>query len=264
VGNATVQGDLWGTQARDWADLQEPLMLPLYAAVLDGCAPVSGARMLDVGCGSGMFCGAAQERGLVPAGIDAAEPLLAIARERFPGIRFDQGEMESLPYPDASFDLVTGNNSFQYAADPVAALREARRVMKPAGRLSIQVWGAAERCEMATYMAALGSVLPPPPPGAPGPFALSVPGALEALIERAGLVPERVADVDVVFDFADAATALRALKASGPAIRAIRHAGEPAVTEAISKAMAPFQDADGHVRYHNQFRYLIARAATPS
>ena len=57
-------------------------------------------------------------------------------------MRFDQGEMENLPCPDASFDLVTGNNSFQYAADPVAALREARRVMKPNALLSIQVWGA--------------------------------------------------------------------------------------------------------------------------
>jgi SAM-dependent methyltransferase len=260
MGNAAIQGDLWGAQARDWADLQEPLMLQLYAAVLEGCAPVPGARMLDVGCGSGLFCGLARDKGLVPAGIDAAEPLLAIARERFPGIRFDQGEMESLPWPDASFDLVTGNNSFQYAADPVAALREARRVMNASGRLSIQVWGAAEHCDMATYMAALGSVLPPPPPGAPGPFALSVPGALEALIERAGLVPERVADVDVVFDFADATIALRALKASGPAIRAARHAGDAAVTQAVSKAMAPYQESDGHVRYRNRFRYLIARA----
>ena len=134
-------------------------MSPLYAAVLDGCAPGRGARILDVGCGSGLFCEVARERGLVPAGIDAAEPLLAIARERFPGIRFDQGEMESLRWPDASFDLVTGNNSFQYAADPVAALREARRVLNASGRLSIQVWGAAKHCEMATYMAALGSVL---------------------------------------------------------------------------------------------------------
>ena len=98
------------------------------------------------------------------------------------------------------------------------------------------------------------------PAGAPGPFALSVPGALEALTERAGLVPERVADVDVVFDFADVTVAMRALKASGPAIRAVRHAGDAAVTQAVSKAMAPYQESDGHVRYRNRFRYLIARA----
>jgi SAM-dependent methyltransferase len=260
MGNAAIQGDLWGTQARDWAEAQEPLMRSLYAAVLEGCAPKRGALLLDVGCGSGLFCAMALERGLVPAGIDAAEPLLAIARERFPGIRFDQGDMDNLPYPDASFDLVAGNNSFQYAADPVAALREACRVMKPAALLSIQVWGAAERCDMSSYMAALGSVLPPPPAGAPGPFALSVPGALESLVERAGLVPVRAADVDVVFDFTDAATAMRALKASGPAIRAIRHAGDAAVTDAVAAAMAPYRGPDGHFRFNNQFRYLIAHA----
>jgi SAM-dependent methyltransferase len=258
MGNASIQGDLWGTQARDWADFQEPLMRSLYAAVLDGCSPSRGAKVLDVGCGSGLFCEMARKRGLVPFGIDAAEPLLAIARERYTGVRFDHGEMESLPYPQASFDLVTGNNSFQYAADPVAALREARRVMNTSAQLSIQVWGAAERCDMASYMAALGSVLPPPPAGAPGPFALSVPGALETLMERAELTPARVADVDVVFDFSDEATAMRALKASGPAIRAVRHAGDAAVTEAVSKAIAPYRDPDGHFRFRNQFRYLIA------
>ena len=113
---------------------------------------------------------------------------------------------------------------------------------------------------MSSYIAALGSVMPPPPPGAPGPFALSVPGALEALVERAGLVPVRAADVEVEFDFADAATAMRALKASGPAIRAIRHAGDAAVTQAVAAAMAPYRGPDGHYRFHNQFRYLIARA----
>jgi len=260
MGNAAIQGDLWGTQARDWAEAQEPLMRPLYAAVLEGCSPTSGAMLLDVGCGSGLFCGMARERGLVPVGIDAAEPLLEIARERFPGIRFDLGEMQSLPYPDSSFDLVTGNNSFQYAADPVAALRDARRVMRPAAFLSIQVWGAADRCDMSTYMAALGSVLPPAPPGAPGPFALSIPGALEALVERAGLVPVRAATVDVRFDFEDSRAAMRALKSSGPAIRAVRHAGDAAVTDAVEKAMRQYRGSDGHFRFDNQFRYLIARA----
>jgi hypothetical protein len=79
---------------------------------------------------------------------------------------------------------VTGFNAFQYA-DPVGALREARRVGAVVG---IMTWGAPEHCEAVVLLKALGSLMPPPPPGAAGPFALSAPGALEAIapFRRAG------------------------------------------------------------------------------
>lgn len=54
---------------------------------------------------------------------------------------FRIAEMEGLPHADGSFDVVTGFNAFQYAAKPVNALREARRVAKRGGVLVIAVWG---------------------------------------------------------------------------------------------------------------------------
>jgi ubiquinone/menaquinone biosynthesis C-methylase UbiE len=53
--------------------------------------------------------------------------MLAIARTRVPDGDFHVGELESLPFPDGTFDLVTGFNAFQYAANPVAALADARK-----------------------------------------------------------------------------------------------------------------------------------------
>jgi hypothetical protein len=70
---------------------------------------------------------------------------------------------------------------------------------------------------------ALGKLLPPPPPGAPGPFALSAPGALEALVGKAALNPEKVNTVTTTMPFPDEATAVRGLLASGVAERAIRN-----------------------------------------
>ena len=58
------------------------------------------------------------------SGLDAAEALLDVARKRTPSGDFRQGEMEELPFADGTFDVVTGFNSFQYAADPVNALRQ--------------------------------------------------------------------------------------------------------------------------------------------
>jgi len=76
-------------------------------------------------------------------GLDAAEALLDVARKRTPSGDFRQGEMEELPFADGTFDVVTGFNSLQYAADPVNALRQARRVSKPSAKVAMAVWGWA-------------------------------------------------------------------------------------------------------------------------
>src|SRR5664279_1747813 len=121
----------------------------MYRAVVESAAVGAGSRVLDVGCGSGLFCSLAAKRGAAVAGIDAAEGLLAIARERTPGGDFRTGDMEELPFADSSFDLVSGFNSFQFAADPVNALNQAKRVAKPTGKVSMAVWGAAKDCQAA-------------------------------------------------------------------------------------------------------------------
>jgi hypothetical protein len=102
--------------------------------------------------------------------------------------------------------------------------------------------------------------LPPPPPGAPGPFALPDREALEGLATQAGLTPENVGDVDTPFEYPDEQTALRALLSAGPAVRAIRHAGEESVRAAVLEAVAPYRTAAGGYLMENKFRYLIARA----
>lgn len=260
MGSATVQRELWGVRANDWAQIQEGAVLPLYQAVLQEVNVESGTTLLDVGCGSGMFCQMAAELGAKVAGIDATAELLEIARERVPQGDFRIGEMEELPYSDNSFDIVTGFNSFQYASSPVNALRQARRVARPQGAVVIAVWGKAEDTEAAAYLSALGSLLPQPPPGAPGPFALSQDGALEALVKEAGLKPKEVQEVDCIWAYPDEETALKGLLSAGPAIRAINTSGEERVREAVIKAIDPYKTESGDYRLKNKFRYLITAA----
>jgi ubiquinone/menaquinone biosynthesis C-methylase UbiE len=71
--------------------------------------------------------------GAEPSGLDASEARIAHAQARLPEADLRVGEMEELPWDDDGFDLDTGFNSFFFANDIVAALREARRVAKPAG-----------------------------------------------------------------------------------------------------------------------------------
>jgi SAM-dependent methyltransferase len=259
MGTAKMQGQIWGARARDWADVQEGVAIPLYEEVLRKTGIGAGGSVLDIGCGSGIFCEMAARLGAKVSGIDAAESLIAIAGERVPDGDFRVGEIEVLPYQDRAFDVVTGFSSFQFAANPVNALREASRVSRT-GTVVIAVFGKPEESETTAYITALGSLLPLPPPGTPGPFALSADGALEALARQAGLTPSIVETVACPWEYPDEQTALRGLLASGPAIRAIQVKGEDMVRDVILNAIAPFKTRSGGYSLRNSFRYMIAAA----
>ena len=106
----------------------------------------------------------------------------------------------------------------------------------PGVRVAITTWGRPEQCEMRAVLGAIGALLPPPPPGAGGPFALAAPGALEALVESAGLTAERAIEVPTPYAHDDLDTAVRAHLASGPARRAIETAGLEATRDAVTAA----------------------------
>ena len=76
MGTANVQSQLWGARARDWAEVQEGMLAPLYEAVLHKTAVGASTTLLDIGCGSGMFCRMAAKLGAQVSGLDATEPLL--------------------------------------------------------------------------------------------------------------------------------------------------------------------------------------------
>jgi SAM-dependent methyltransferase len=257
AGSATVQGRLWGVRADDWAAIQERQVAAAFTAGLDALGVTAGTRLLDAGCGAGMVLRLAADRGADVAGLDASEPLLVHARRRVPGATIVHGELEDLPFEDASFDAVTGFNSFQYAARPAVALAEAVRVLRPGGRVLLLTWGPPEQCEAAAYLAALRPLLPPPPPGAPGPFALSEPDALKTLFAEAGLSVAATADVPCAWWYDDEATAVDGLLASGPVVLAIENAGEDAVRAVVKEFLAPFRTPEGGYRIKNDFRYAI-------
>lgn len=259
AGSARAQGELWSVRAGDYAEIQEPTFLPLYEDVLRRPELAHAGSLLDVGCGPGLAAQTMAKKFGKVAGVDASAPFIEIARARVPSGDFRVAEMETLPHADGSFDVVTGFNAFQYAASPVQALREARRVARADGIIVIAVWGLPETCDAAGHLKALGPLMPPPPPGAPGPFALSDEAKLKAFATDAGLTPLAVVDVQCPWIYHDLETALRGLLSAGPVERAIRASSIERVRDAVAEAIAPYGGSSGDYHMNNVFRYLIAR-----
>jgi SAM-dependent methyltransferase len=258
-GSAEHNGDLWGAHASDWA-LNEIRQVPTYEEAVERVGVAPGDRVLEVGCGSGVFLAIAAEYGAKVYGVDASAPLLDIARRRAPEADLHQGDMQSLPYEDDSFDLVAGFNAFFFADDIVAALLEAGRVAKAGAPVVIQVWGRADRCDVQSLLKAFAPFRPTPPPGTPQPPPLSQPGVLEGIATEAGLTPHEAFDVSWAYDFPDDDTAVRALLSPGPLIAAAEVHGTPPLRAALLEALIPYSTADGGYRLQNEWHFLIARA----
>ena len=255
---AALNGRLWGTRAQDWAEVQEGQFRAAYDDVFHSLPLTQGAAYCDLGCGAGMAALLASQRGAHVCGLDAAGNLLAVARARVPTGDLRLGELEELPFSDGVFDVVTGFNSFQYAANPLVALTEAKRITKPTGRVVVMTWGDPQGMEAASLITALKPLLPPPPPGAPGPFALSEAAALTAFATAAGLTPLEVKEVACTWQYPNLATALRGLGSSGVAVRAAENTSQEAVNQAHTAALTPFCQADGSYQIGASFRWLVA------
>jgi SAM-dependent methyltransferase len=256
-GSAERWGPLWGARAHDWAG-NEDQQLPTYEEAIRRIGPVAGQRVLDLGCGSGVFLRAAADRGATVSGLDASEALLELARARVPDADVRIGDLESLPYEDDFFDAVTGFNSFFFAADIVAALREAGRVAKPGAPVVIQVWGRPDHCDLDAMKHALAAFMPEP--GAPAPPPLWQPGVLEGIAGEAGLTPESSFDLSWAFEYPDEPALARAMLSPGNVVGALRSADEDAVRAAIVSGLAPYRTPSGSYRLENEWHYLIARA----
>lgn len=254
TGSAEQWGPLWGARAQDWA-ATEDRQLPTYEEAIRRVGLGAGQRVLDIGCGSGAFLRAAADRGARAFGPDASEGLIEIARGRVPEADVRVGDMQFLPYDDDSFDVVTGFNSFFFAADMTAALREAGRVAKPGAAVLIQVWGRPERCDLDAMKRALVALLPEVPPQPK----LWEDGALERAAMAAGLEPESTFETSWAYEYADEEDLVRGMLGAGGSAAAITFAGEEAVRTAIVDALALYRTASGGYRLENEWRYLIAR-----
>ena len=133
---------------------------------------VGGESVLDVGTGTGVLAISAARRGAKVTGLDLTPELLEQARENatiagLPDIAWREGDVEQLPYADASFDVVVSQFGHMFAPRPDVAVSEMRRVLKPGGRIAFATWPPEHM--VGRLFAFIGRYAPPPPAGAAPP-----------------------------------------------------------------------------------------------
>jgi SAM-dependent methyltransferase len=194
--------DRWTRAARGW-ERRAPRMrefgMPVSTWMIEHAGLQPGQRVLELAAGPGDTGFLAAEL-IRPGGVlissDGAEAMLEIARARarelgIDNVEFKRLELEWIDLPTASVDVVMCRWGVMLTVDPDAALREARRVLAPGGRIVLAVWDQPELNPWLTTpdraMVELGHATPPDP-GAPGPFSLAAPGRLHEMLEAAGFV----------------------------------------------------------------------------
>jgi SAM-dependent methyltransferase len=220
----------WGRQAVEFATLCEPTNCREYVAMHHRLGVGTGDRLLDVACGAGLAVELAGLRGAQCAGIDASPRLVAVARDRSPDADFRVGDMQSLPWNDATFDVVTSFRGI-WATTP-KAVAEVYRVLVPGGRVGITVWGHIKASPGAWALAPLALASAPKVENQAAMVALGRPGAGEALLQEAGFTDVERFDVPFVFEFADPDAYARAIVSTGPAYEAIEAVGEAGFLQA--------------------------------
>jgi SAM-dependent methyltransferase len=165
-GSAGLDETTWRDREfhRQIAEVYEQELAPEYTIYVDWIvepalrwlranAPVSGARALDVGCGTGVMSMRLARHGFDVVGVDHSTDMLAIARDkRAPGdvgsrVEFVEGDARALPFPAASFDVLTCQGVLHHLAELPPCIGEIARVLKPGGAFYL-----AEPCDSPTFI----------------------------------------------------------------------------------------------------------------
>jgi ubiquinone/menaquinone biosynthesis C-methylase UbiE len=248
-----------------WRDQLEPA----HSLMLDMVALSPGERVIDVACGTGLVsfrAAAAVGREGAVVGTDISGEMVETARcgaaERdLANVRFERGDAEALPLPDAGFDAAVCGLGLMYVPDPVGALCEMRRLVRPGGRAAAAVWGARRSCGWAEIFpitdARVASEV------CPMFFHLGTGDVLARTFEAAGFSDVRAQRLTTTLRYASAEDALAAVFRGGPVALAYSRFDEAtrrAVHAEYLDSIAAYRNGGG---YAVPGEFVVAAAHAP-
>ncbi|MFF1839171.1 methyltransferase domain-containing protein [Streptomyces sp. NPDC058231] len=276
-GSATVDP---GARARDWAEIQERMLAPLYEAVYGRLEVGAGTRMLSLGCGSGLALLIAAARGAHVTGVDTDGERLALARER---LLPDAGRDGGPDTPGGPPRLVAGDPAAAAPADgepynlltaftPIGcsagdsegvmpALESALPLVTRGSSVVLAGWGPPERCATAAVLRVATRLADGARAPRAGGWRPACRDDLEDVAFRAGLHPNGSGRVACPFGYADLDSAVRGLLSTRLFDAAVRATDHSQVEKEVAEALHPHQRQDGTVWMPNVFRYLVCTSS---
>lgn len=214
-------------------------------------------HVLDVGCGTGyVTLVAARQAGHGHVtGIDLSAPMLERGRADaaalgIPNVRFEQGDAQVHPFPDAGFDLAISRGGVMFFGDAAAAFANIRRGLRPGGRLVfLGPQGGAPDSEYARATAALRPLMREPSPASRGMGSLVDPDRIREVLEAAGFAGIRIEPITAPMDYGrDAADAAGFILGQGP-VRSNLAGLDPGVVDRtraeLRAGLEPFETPEG-------------------
>jgi SAM-dependent methyltransferase len=267
----------WDASAAGWIRRTEQvreLGAPVSHWLIEAIEPQPGQQLLELAAGLGETGFLAAEL-IRPGGTlissDQSEGMLEGGRARAAELGLDNVEFrvlvgEWIDLPVASVDAVLCRWGYMLMPDPLAALRETRRVLRPGGRVALAVWDDVMRNPWAAVPAGVliqRGLTSPPEPGTPGPFALGDAARVEQLLAEAGFsdivvdaldIEQRHPSLDRFWE-----TTLDLSKNFADAIAGVDEEGRAEVRAALASALETFTAEDGALRIPG--RTLVAAAS---
>lgn len=259
---------------RKWWELIEAGVQHVSDRILELGEVQPGQRVLDVATGIGEPAVSAARR-VGPSGhvtaTDQSPQMLEIARERaaalgLQNIEFKEMDAETLELPAASFDAALCRFGLMFLPDLQAALNGMSRSLTPGGRMATAVWDVPPKTPIVSLAMGVMQRLfqpPPPPAGAPGPFALADTSVLEKGLADAGFTDIRTERMTLTIEFPSAQDYTEFIRDVVPPVRAML-ASQPEEKQAeawraVAEAAGQFAGADGVVRMPNETILVAAR-----
>ena len=259
----------WDLAVEAYEALWQAPLAPAQAKLLERASLAPGERVLDVAAGTGFVTFAAARsvgKDGLAVGVDLSGQMVETARRRadvrrIGNVHFERMDAARLELPDAGFDVALCAMGLMYTTDPVQALREMRRVLRPRGRVAVSAWGEPSRCGLDAAFAAVRAEMKSD--DLPGFIGLGKGEDLALACREAGFAQEETHRVASTLDFAGDDEACDAAFLGGAIALAWSRQGDAErarIRARFLEAISPWRRGRG---YEVPAEFVIASAVAP-